>query len=128
MRAVDLAVEAEAFGAPADPPAGRLAGADVVLLGAAGDGVEVVVGPTRGELADAQHDAAPPPHGPRRPGPGTDGASASWLNGMHEREVGRRCHDASGKSVACVVVGVRRVRRVARSGHAGWHGADLAAT
>ena len=45
---VDLARQPEAIGAGADPLAGRLAGAGVVVLDAVGDGAEVVLGPTRG--------------------------------------------------------------------------------
>jgi len=75
--AVDVTGEAEAFGSPADPAAGRLARAEVVLLGALGDGGELVVGSSGGELADAQHDAASPPHRLTRADRGTDGASAS---------------------------------------------------
>src|SRR5690606_37499758 len=73
----DVAGETEALGAPAEPAARRLAGADVVLLGATGDGVEVVVGPAGGELADAQHGTAPPPHEATRADRGHLGASAS---------------------------------------------------
>src|SRR5690606_33706655 len=73
----DVAGQAEALGAPAEPAARRLAGADVVLLGAAGDGVEVVVGPAGSELADAQHGTAPPPDEATRADRGHLGASAS---------------------------------------------------
>jgi len=56
---VDLARQPESVGAGADPLAGRLAGAGVVVLDAVGDGAEVVLGPPRQELADAQHGTLP---------------------------------------------------------------------
>src|ERR1700674_2493813 len=52
---VALPGEAEPLGATADPVAGGLFGAGVVLLGASGDGVEVVLLLTGSELAEAQH-------------------------------------------------------------------------
>jgi hypothetical protein len=55
----DVTVEAEEVGAPAHPPAGRLAAADVVILGASGDGVEVVAPAARSELGQRQHHDLP---------------------------------------------------------------------
>ena len=52
---VDDSGEAEPLGATADPLAGGLFGAGVVLLGASGDGVEVVLLLTGSKLAEAQH-------------------------------------------------------------------------
>ena len=51
LPAVDVTGEAEAFGSTADPAAGRLARAEVVLLRALGDGGEVVVGSPAASLA-----------------------------------------------------------------------------
>lgn len=80
--AVDSPGEAEEFRAVADPSAGRLARAEVILLGSLGDGVEVVVSPARAELTDAQHGKLSGPDSPARADGSTDGASASLINGM----------------------------------------------
>lgn len=51
----DLALEAEAVGAPAEPPARRLADVEVVVLGAGEDFFEVVGLLADAQAADAQH-------------------------------------------------------------------------
>jgi hypothetical protein len=55
----NFAVEIEHVGAPARPPAGRLATADVVVLGAPGDGVEVVALAAWSQLGQRQHQDRP---------------------------------------------------------------------
>ena len=53
---VDLALQLELVGGGAEPPAGRLALAGVLVLDALADGLEVVVGLAGSELSDRQHD------------------------------------------------------------------------
>ena len=54
---VDLAGQGQVLGQAAVPSTGRFAGAEVVVLDAVGDGLQVVVVLARGELADAEHGA-----------------------------------------------------------------------
>jgi hypothetical protein len=82
----DLAGELESFGAAAEPAARSFAGAEVVLFGARGDGVEVVVRAPGAELADAQHGDDRRTDCSARARWGTDGASASLRIG---RSTGR---------------------------------------
>ena len=97
---VDLAGKAERLGAGAEPGAGRFLRAGVVLLGAAGDRVDVVRVLARRQLPEAQHDIPfrIPRSRARRHRTTRASASESLEQSVGESSVGMRVRPRTGRS------------------------------